>query len=120
MIGENEIIKIKRCKKMNENKFRDKRKPKEPVRIEMNDPDAVNPELERRKQLTDKAFLEEMLEQIKVRKKQILESIKMLRDKTVIQAQIKQNQDMLKILNIDLEKTKSLYQKEVKREGRKR
>jgi len=105
---------------MNENKFRRGREPKEKIKTEMNDPKAVNPELEARKQLTDKEFLEEMLEMIRIRKKQVLETIKSLRDKTVIQAQIKQNQDMLKILNIDYERTQSLYQKEVKRDVRKR
>ena len=102
------------------NKFREKRTPKKKVNVEMNNPEAVNPELEDRLKLTDKEFLEEMLEMIRIRKKQVLETIKSLRDKTVIQAQIKQNQDMLKILNIDYERTQSLYQKEVKRDVRKR
>ncbi len=85
------------------NKFRGKRTPKkkETVKIEMNK--TVNPELEERKELTDLEFLEEMITQIGNRKTQIL-------------AQIKQSRDMLKILQIDLDRTKSLYNKERKRE----
>ena len=90
---------------MNENKFRRNREPK-PIKTEMNSK-TVNPELEERKELTDLEFLEEMITQIGNRKTQIL-------------AQIKQSRDMLKILQIDLDRTKSLHNKERKRIERKR
>ena len=100
------------------NKFRGKRTPKkkETVRVEMNNPNAVNPELERRRNMSRKEFLAEMLEMIKVRKKQILEGIKNLRDKVFIQVQIKQSLDMLEILKIDFEHTNGMYQDEIKKE----
>jgi len=103
-----------------ENKFRRNREPKKPVKVEMNNPDAVNPELEERKELTPLQFLDEMIEQIKSRKKQFLEQIKQLRDKTQIQAQIKRVQDMIYILNIDLKHTLDLRQMAINFKPRKR
>ena len=88
---------------MDENKFKRNREPK-PKEVLTK---TVNPELEERKEISDLKFLEEMLTQIGNRKTQIL-------------AQIKQSQDMLKILRIDLDRTKSLYDKERKRIARKR
>jgi len=74
-------------------------------RIEMNE--GINPELGRRKELTDLEFLVEMLNSIEGRKTQIL-------------AGIKQSQDILKILEIDRKHTASLYKRELIRIGKER
>jgi len=87
------------------NKFRDKRTPKKPVKIEMNDPNAENPEIVIRRNLSPVEYVSQMIDMIDNQRAGVL-------------AQIKQSRDILKILNID--KKQSIQIREILKKNRKR